>query len=160
MVVKEIIKQKESDCLVTFLDSMFDNWLEKSSFGKENMCCPGRTYDQIKKKIEELDGNPFEFIVCMDGESVVGMTYASYFDEECMYLGLINVHPEYRKRGVFKAILDKAEEICNVKEVKYMRLCTWHGNDVAIHTFQKYGFEVYGEDEKSIELRKYIKIND
>lgn len=160
MEVIEITNQKESNSLIVFLDMMFANWLEKSSFAKENACCPGRTYDQIKEKIEQMDENLYEFIVCMDNEEVVGMTYVSYFDEECLYLGLINVHPEHRKKGVFKELLDKCIEICNAKKMNYMRLCTWQGNEAAIHTFQKYGFEIYEENKKYIELRKYLKISD
>ena len=156
MEVTEIKNKKDSESLVLFIDDMFDKWLDKSSFAKENSCCPGRTYDQIKKKIDQMDNCKYEFIICTNAKKVVGMTYISFFDDESLYLGLINVHPEYREKGIFKKILDKAEEICQVKKMKSMRLCTWHKNEKAIHTFLKYGFEVYKQDDKSIELRKNV----
>lgn len=160
MKIKVISKKNDSCELIKFIDEMFEEWFEKSCFTKENSCCPGRTKDQIIDKIEKIDDGNYQFIIAIDEQQIVrGMLYISYFDDGSAYLGLINVHPEYRNKNIFKSLLLQAEQECNNRNLQYIRLYTWKDNINAVTVFEKCGFSVCDKEknQNSIEMRKMLK---
>lgn len=153
-----IQRVSESKELVKFIDDMFEHWLESSAFAKENACCPGRTKRQILEKIEQIDNSNYEFFVASTEQGdVVAMLYMSHFDDGSAYLGLINVHPDFRNKKIFTALLEKAVEECRIRDTKYMRLRTWNENKAALSAFEKGGFAVYEKQDSFVELRKNLK---
>ena len=155
MEIQVIQKVSESKGLVKFIDDMFEHWLESSAFAKENACCPGRTKKQIIEKIDNIENNNYEFLIATtEQERVVAMLYMSHFDDGSAYLGLINVHPDFRNNKIFKTLLARAEEECRIRGTKYMRLRTWNENEVALAAFSKSGFVVWERQDSFVVLRK------
>ena len=60
---------------------------------------------------------------------------------------------------VGKELINKIEEYLVIKEVEIFKLAVVTKNDKAISLYQKFGFEIYGEEKNAIKLNKeYINL--
>ena len=97
----------------------------------------------LKAFESELE-NPiaFYFVAVLDGQ-VIG--YAGYwwtFGEA--QITNIAVHPDFRKKGIASALMDKMIENCIDTDVYSITLEVRVSNNAAISMYEKYGFERVG----------------
>ena len=74
-------------------------------------------------------------------------------------LNSMYVKKEYRRLGIGKELINKIEEYLVIKEVEIFKLSVVTKNEKAISLYQKFGFEIYGEEKNAIKLNKeYINL--
>lgn len=105
----------------------------------------GDTEQIVKFKEYESAFNPDEIqVICIDDEPVGRLRVVRSDD---LYLGGIQILPEYRGKGVGTAVLqDLINESKNTS--KKIRLEVFHHNYPAIKLYEKMGFKVISENEQ------------
>lgn len=92
------------------------------------------------------------------GDKVVGYCKLSkyYFDENTLYIDLLNVEPRYFNRKIGKALVKLAVE--RTIELGYPRLdlFTWAGNTKAVPLYKKCGFFWEKREDSSTHLMNFI----
>lgn len=103
------------------------------------------SYYDIK---EMIDAHDVQVVVAVIDEVIVGSGYARietakpYLKHNNFgYLGFMYTVPEYRARGVNKAILTFLEKWCLEKEITELRLDVYNDNLAAIKAYEKSGFK-------------------
>ena len=81
-----------------------------------------------------------------------------YADDEIAVLHLFAVHPDFRRRGLSKALLKYIIEETG-KTSKAIHLDVVKGNEAAFHTYEKAGFKAIGEYEVYYEDTGNIMVN-
>lgn len=78
------------------------------------------------------------------------------------YICFVAVQPEYKGRGIYKALGKKAIELINSKNVKVEYLHTHYGNKIAQRAYERDGYRKVrfmpgnGTDYYSVEMAKWI----
>lgn len=65
-------------------------------------------------------------------------------DPESLELERIYILADYHGKGYGKILMDKAIEVANEKDKKYIWLGVWEHNDKALAFYQKHGFYQFG----------------
>ncbi|HOA81137.1 MULTISPECIES: GNAT family N-acetyltransferase [Acetivibrio] len=155
MVIKQLSDYGCEVKLREFIEDLFNNWKQESSFSQENICCPQRPINEIMEKVEAVDGNASEFIIAFDEktESICGMLYITFNSDNSAHISLVNVSPKYRRMRVGFSLLSYSMILSAKKGIDCAMLETWNGNHRAIALFEKFGFTKTSADEKTIELK-------
>lgn len=125
--------------MISFVEGMFNSWVNESSVSHDLECCPQRTFDEIYGKLESSNGVESEILLLMKYELIAGIFFIE-FRERSVHGSLLNVHPDFRRqRGAFLLLSAAMCELAN-KGLERMTLETWEGNDRAITLFRKFGF--------------------
>ncbi len=94
------------------------------------------------------------------GEKVVGYCKLSkyYYDENTLYIDLLNVDPQYFNQKIGKALVKKA--VARTIELNYPRLdlFTWAGNTKAVPLYKKCGFFWEKMESDSTHLMNFIPV--
>ncbi len=106
--------------------------------------------DKALKDVHEMDGVIF---VGEENGNVVGFIQGVIIthDQDVMHnlthyrgsqgwIGLFFTDPEFRGRGIGKALLDKMKEYFKSKNCQSMHLKVAHNNKIAVGVYTKYGF--------------------
>jgi len=62
-------------------------------------------------------------------------------ETSCAYIDQVCIHHDHRRKGVFKALLEKAAEEAALWGMKSLELDVWTDNSVAVKSFEKSGFK-------------------
>ena len=139
--------------LTDFVKEMLENWADKSSLSKSNTCCPNRDNNEIFEKIKDTKNSTFYY--ASDDDKVMGFLCTEVDTErESLYISYINVAPKYRRQNVFRELLGYAEKAAAEKNLRYLRLDTWAGNDTALKSFDNLGFIVEHSCSCTVKLYK------
>ena len=81
-------------------------------------------------------------LVAAEGEKILGYCTLTrdWRDPDALYVGFLDVHPDYHGRGIGKRLLLGALEEAIRRGVPYVSLNTWSGNERAIGLYKKLGF--------------------
>lgn len=92
----------------------------------------------------ELDNVGANFITVEVGGIIVGyIGFHAVLDEG--YVDNIAVLPEYRRRGIAAALMERAFKRCGELKLSFLSLEVRKSNLAAISLYEKYGFETVGE---------------
>lgn len=96
--------------------------------------------DRIARFEKEISEGTSKAYVCLEGELIVGVIKIDFNDDK----GVIDyfvILKEYQGKGYGKALMDKALETFNEKNIKDIELHVVYGND-AVKFYEKYGFKI------------------
>lgn len=96
----------------------------------------------LYKRANEGEG----FFIWYDDDELVATVKISDLEYE-KWVSNVYVSPKYRKRGLSYALLDVATVLGG------SRLSVKKGNNIAKHAYEKYGFEVFDENDKFYYMR-------
>ncbi len=89
-------------------------------------------------------------LIAVENETVLGyMTVRKLHKPEhlfknetsCAYIDQVCIHHDHRRKGVFKALLEKAAEEAALWGMNKLELDVWTDNSVAVKSFEKCGFK-------------------
>lgn len=111
----------------------------------------------------ETDNPLSRFLVAVAGSSVAGYIGAQEIAEEC-YITNLAVAPEYRRKGIARALLTAAEKGARERGCSFITLEVRPSNAPAIALYSQNGFTVAGErrgfytkpDEDALIMTKYF----
>jgi GNAT superfamily N-acetyltransferase len=107
---------------------------------------------------KEATSTHLNLYLALIGDKVVGYCKLSkyYFDENTLYIDLLNVEPQYFNRKIGKALVKLAVE--RTMELGYPRLdlFTWAGNTKAVPLYKKCGFFWEKMEANSTHLMNFI----
>ena len=66
-------------------------------------------------------------------------------ETRCGYIDQVCIHHNHRKKGIFKALLEKAGEEAALWGMNKLELDVWTNNSVAVKSFEKSGFKAYNQ---------------
>lgn len=98
------------------------------------------TRDQFLIGLEQ--GGYIVLGIRIDGQLVAYMAFSLIADE--MEILNLAVHPDYRKKRLGSALMDRAFAICRTKGVSKSFLDVKESNIPAIAMYRKYGYEQFG----------------
>ena len=120
----------------------------------------GYNFNHTEKSVrdkEAVSSHLNLYLAFLDGK-VVGYCKLSkyYYDENTLYIDLLNVDPQYHNRKIGKALVIKAVE--RTLELAYPRLdlFTWAGNTKAVPLYKKCGFFWEKMETNSTHLMNFI----
>lgn len=92
-----------------------------------------------------LFGRPvFRFLVVEEDRRIVATTILT-FPERAGYVSTVMVHPDYRRRGYARALLERAREIAAGTGRKYVALEVLRTNAPAIALYERMGYRRLGD---------------
>ena len=148
------------DELKSYIDVMFTEWIDKSSFGVSNTCCPNRTKNEVMERLDGKSEISYRFFFSTDENGSINGFLCTNFNEEKKNIKLeyINVSPNVRGKHIFRNMLD---ELCRIAvDVGFEKviLDTWKENDVAMSAFEKTGFKKVSESCSccSVKFEKFL----
>ncbi len=114
-----------------------------------------KTAEDVERS--EANSENLNLYLALDGEEVVGYCSLSEyrFDDDTMYIPLLNVRPDYHGKKIGKMLILKVLE--KVMEMGWPRLdlFTWPGNTKAVPLYKKCGF-FWEEMDESTHLMNFI----
>ena len=132
---------------------------------------------QLDAYLRILDGDDHEFyaqinksnllknaLICYENEIAVGIGAYKEFDSETVEIKRMFTLPEYRGKGIAKAILSELENWAKEEKYSFSILETGYMQKDAIHLYTKLGYEVienfgqYIGVENSVCMKKVIKL--
>lgn len=132
---------------------------------------------QLDAYLRVLDGNDHEFyaqfnksnllknaLVCYENNIAVGIGAYKEYDSETIEIKRMFTLPEYRGKGIAKAILSELENWAKEEKYSFSILETGYLQKDAIHLYTKLGYEVienfgqYIGVENSVCMKKVIKL--
>lgn len=66
-------------------------------------------------------------------------------ETRCAYIDQVCIHHNHRKKGIFKALLEKAAEEAALWGMNRLELDVWTDNSVAVKSFERSGFKAYNQ---------------
>ncbi len=136
----------------------------------------GQLVAELDAYLRILDGDDHEFyaqfnksnllknaLICYENEVAVGIGAYKEFDTETAEIKRMYTLPEYRGKGIAKAILTELELWAKEENYKFAILETGHLQKDAIGLYQKLGYEItenfgqYIGVENSVCMKKIIK---
>lgn len=93
-------------------------------------------------------------LIAVENETVLGyMTVRKLHKPEhlfknetsCAYIDQVCIHHDHRRKGVFKALLEKAGEEAALWGMNRLELDVWTDNSVAVKSFEKSGFKAFNQ---------------
>ena len=146
--------------LKSYIDVMFTEWLDKSSFGASNTCCPNRTKNEVMERLDGKSEISYRFFSSFDENGSINGFLCANFNEKkrTVELEYINVSPDVRGKYVFRNMLDEVCRIAVVNGFEKVILDTWKENDAAMAAFEKTGFKNVSEgcDCCSVKFEKLL----
>ncbi len=95
----------------------------------------------------ELDSKTAVFFVASEGGCAVGyIGFHVILDEG--YMANLAVLPQYRRRGIARALLEEAVRYCENNGVSFLSLEVRRSNTPAIDLYRSFGFEKVGERKR------------
>ncbi len=105
----------------------------------------------LAKLEKELLNEASTFYFLYDEGALIGYLKVNDFsaqsdvhDPESLELERIYILADYHGKGYGKILMDKAIEVANEKNKKYIWLGVWEHNDKALAFYQKHGFYQFG----------------
>ena len=92
---------------------------------------------------EELSNDTAYFFTALDGEKVIGYIGLYIVCESC-FVSNIAVFPEYRRKGVATALIERACECAKEHGTDFISLEVRPSNVSALALYEKFGFEEMG----------------
>lgn len=89
-------------------------------------------------------------LMAFEGEKIIGATFTTYASENLQFRARFAygygtwVHPEHRKQGVAKALLEHVRAMLREAGIKRQEGMALVNNDASICAFQKMGFVPHG----------------
>lgn len=121
-----------------FVISVVDNW-----WG-------GRPMSAMLPKLFFVHFRDTTFVAEEDGATVGFLSgFLSQSREDEAYIHFVGVHPDYRGRGVAKALYERFFDAVQAKGRSVVRCLTSPVNEGSISFHQKMGFSLEGEDRDS-----------
>ncbi len=114
-----------------------------------------KTAEDVASRIKTMDYEEI-FLAILD-ERLIGFCTLEKFwaDREVLYIGLINVTPEFHGKKIGKKLLLKAIEKSVELGKDELDLYTWAGNTKAVPLYKKCGF-FWEKRDRNIRLMNYI----
>ncbi len=131
---------------------------------------------QLDAYLRVLDGDDHEFyaqfnksnllknaLICYENDLAVGIGAYKEYNSETVEMKRMFTLPEYRGKGIAKAILSELENWATEEKFSFAILETGYLQKDAIHLYQKMGYEVienfgqYAGVENSVCMKKAIK---
>ena len=111
---------------------------------------------ESKYSIEDLkkfisDGTDIKIFVAVCDNAVCGHVFCILKDSKTFYIDDLCVDPSYRRRGVAKRLMERAEAYGRSNGCVFMTLNVWNGNNSA-----KEFYVAYGMTERSTTLEKRL----
>ena len=91
----------------------------------------------------QLPDDRHEFIVAVDGETVLGYVGMMFVLDEG-YISNVAVMPEYRRQGIADALIEELSAVCKRHELSFVTLEVRQSNAPAIALYDKHGFSPVG----------------
>lgn len=106
------------------------------------MCFPDENYDYDELAADHV------FVGAYDGEKCVGLAILADDMYKYMYLDDLKVSQAYRKRGIGKALMEKALEVAHQRNYHGIYTIGQDNNVSACKFYLKLGFEIGGFDNR------------
>lgn len=120
-------------------------------------------FEEWKEYIENKDYEPYnkygsKFVIVLNSENrIIGTCGGLKQNEDTIKLNGFYVLQEYRKNGIGKKMYELILEYAKKCKYRNVILTTNNKFDVAIHFYEKRGFEIYKiEDDGRIRYRKEL----
>lgn len=121
-----LVREKEEKAL------KYADWEESKRFCKNDFRISVEGADTT---VSELLEEGYKVRYCKDAKKIIGI--ASWFDErDWQYLGLIYVDPLFRGKGIMGGLIDDGYD------GKPIVTKVHSGNNIAVKSFEKYGFNI------------------
>ena len=98
------------------------------------------TYENLE---EELDNKTAYFFVALEDEKLIGYIGVSVVADSC-FINNIAVYPEYRRKGVGRALIKMAMLTADAMGTEFISLEVRESNYPAIALYRSMGFEEMG----------------
>lgn len=143
MIFTHMFHEADAPLLRSFVGGMINEWLDQSSMQADVICCPDRTIANVLERYERAINGEALLILAKDGErqTVVGTLVLEREQRWLRYAEayLLNIHPEYRRRGVGRKLIGQAMCALRRQRVKKVTFKTWEGNEPALAAFSRAG---------------------
>lgn len=166
--MKEIIVQHKPDSISwEQLATCHQHAHESNKSEGIRMLCADYSAEELKKEVEKgiclvaIDENKN----LLGTLSIVFRTYKSfYYTGDAAYICYVAVSPDYKGKGVYKALSQKANQEISDRGVDMLYLHTHIKNKVAREAYQRDGYKLVrliatggGANYYSVEMAKWIK---
>ena len=101
-----------------------------------------RSVDEWKTIINE---NKNHYVVIFKKEIVAW--FRIDFEDKQMFLGMLQVSPKYKRKGIGTYIINVFETLAIQKNHPVVYIHTTKDNDAAISFYQKNGYQIFSEEE-------------
>ncbi len=100
-----------------------------------------RGRDSPESLLREMELNSDGFLGAFHGKTLVGALIASY-DGRRGWINRLAVRPEYRRRGIAKALIREAESMLVGKGARVVSALVYSRNEPSLALFSSLGYEV------------------
>ena len=90
----------------------------------------------IKRKMND---SPWGFLVAMDGKTIIGSIMVGY-DGHRGWINYLACHPNYRRRGVAKSLMNEAKKLLLERGCPKINLQVRSGNEAAVKFYESIGY--------------------
>jgi len=90
----------------------------------------------IKRKMND---SPWGFLVAMDGKTIIGSIMVGY-DGHRGWINYLACHPNYRRRGVAKSLMNEAKKLLLERGCPKINLQVRSGNESAVKFYESIGY--------------------
>ena len=134
MVKIKIFEPTDAEKLAVLLNESEEGWPGGLTGGIQFDA--RRTLEWVEKE------NAIAPLIAVEDEKAVGMCFVTehFRDKEAVYLEFLNVHPDYRGRGIGRNLILRAIEEALKRGYLRVDLHTWGGNLRAVPLYKKTGF--------------------
>lgn len=106
------------------------------------------TYKKTLNGVKSLIENPSKgfYIVTEENKSIIGQLmitfeWSDWQNKNIWWLQSIYVKKNFRKKGVFKKLIEKTKKLASENNVNLLRLYVFKKNKTAIDVYKKIGFQ-------------------
>jgi ribosomal protein S18 acetylase RimI-like enzyme len=139
-VIRDFRAEDQATCQALYLDGLIGGRIADNDTGYD--------IDDIASAYMRSPGNHFWVAQTPDG-LIVGMIGVQHYEDGVGEVRRLRVHPQHRRRGIGKALVETAVRFCQEQNYLKVTLDTFMEREPAIRLFEKFRFRHYRTREFS-----------